>query len=370
MNDNVYCTYLTTYKGNKLPPFYIGSSTIKRVKSGYNGSVSSEKYKQIWNSEQKLNNHLFNTTILTTHVNRQEALNKENMFHLTLNVTKNPLYINMSNAIPNGKFGRRPKGYLVSEETRERMRTAKTVSIREKYSRLRKGLVPHKGKLIPQNDYWSSEELIEEKKNVKNMRVWHNILKQHVIVTGKEYQDNRHKYTSLNKGKVFVEENGVTKLVTEQYQIDNDLKKTGIHHGTITVRRISDNEYIRIHRDDYDPQYHSYVLKGRIDVLDIKDMKLKKIQSAQRDVSRHIDAPFWIKSRYYKNIDRLKDIYPLYTVWKENSKLSTYKLENIRKKDYPDLKYNFSETTTNEFRNGYNPFNDDLLEQYIKSNML
>ena len=47
----MYCVYLTTYFGAKLPMFYIGSSTVSRVNSGYRGSVSSKSYKEIWNNE-------------------------------------------------------------------------------------------------------------------------------------------------------------------------------------------------------------------------------------------------------------------------------------------------------------------------------
>jgi hypothetical protein len=44
-STNIFCTYLTIYSGNKLPMFYIGSSTVKKVVSGYHGSVSSKIYK-------------------------------------------------------------------------------------------------------------------------------------------------------------------------------------------------------------------------------------------------------------------------------------------------------------------------------------
>jgi hypothetical protein len=36
---SIYCVYLTCYRGNKLPPFYIGYSTIEKVKDGYKGTV-------------------------------------------------------------------------------------------------------------------------------------------------------------------------------------------------------------------------------------------------------------------------------------------------------------------------------------------
>lgn len=91
-----YCTYLTTYRGNKLPPFYIGSTSIERINNGYRGSVESKSYKQIWIDEIKNNPHLFRTIILTSHNTRKEATEKEFQFQLKLLVHRNSLYINKS----------------------------------------------------------------------------------------------------------------------------------------------------------------------------------------------------------------------------------------------------------------------------------
>ena len=100
---NIYVTYLTIYSGNKLPPFYIGSSTIEKINNGYRGSVKSKKYKSIWKQELKENPHLFKTKIISKHTNRKEALEKEDYIHRKLNVVKSPLYINM--ALASGCFG-------------------------------------------------------------------------------------------------------------------------------------------------------------------------------------------------------------------------------------------------------------------------
>lgn len=35
--DQLYCTYLTSYFGNKLPPFYIGYTTVANINRGYRG---------------------------------------------------------------------------------------------------------------------------------------------------------------------------------------------------------------------------------------------------------------------------------------------------------------------------------------------
>ena len=81
MPTNIYCTYITVYTGNKLPPFYI----------------------------------------LTRHETRQEAQDKEIIFHEAFSVASNPMYINMAHA--NGKFftsGPR------SPETKAKISAAKT----------------------------------------------------------------------------------------------------------------------------------------------------------------------------------------------------------------------------------------------------
>lgn len=103
MSNNIYCTYLTTYSGDKLPPLYIGSTSVQKIEEeGYHGSVSSKKYKQIWLSELSENPHLFETQILTTHQTREEALEEEIRYQIEHNVVRSPEYINM--AVAKKKF--------------------------------------------------------------------------------------------------------------------------------------------------------------------------------------------------------------------------------------------------------------------------
>lgn len=102
MTNTIYCTYLTVYSGNKLPPLYIGSTSIKNIEEGYHGSVTSKKYKEIWTTELKENPHLFETQILTTHSTREEAFEEEVRYQLEHNVVRSPLYMNMAYA--NKKF--------------------------------------------------------------------------------------------------------------------------------------------------------------------------------------------------------------------------------------------------------------------------
>lgn len=99
----MYCVYITFYRGNKMPQFYIGSSSIDKVNSGYRGSVSSREYKQIWLSELEYNPELFCTKIISKHNTRIEALLKEEKLHKHLNVQHNSMYINKARA--SGCFG-------------------------------------------------------------------------------------------------------------------------------------------------------------------------------------------------------------------------------------------------------------------------
>lgn len=88
------CVYLTIYKGNKLPMFYIGSSTVDKVNNGYHGSVCSKKYKSIWKNEIKNNPDLFITKILKIFNDRKSASLYEESLQRKLNVVVSPMYIN------------------------------------------------------------------------------------------------------------------------------------------------------------------------------------------------------------------------------------------------------------------------------------
>ena len=90
----IYCTYVTFYSGNKLPPFYVGSSDLTRIQNGYRGSVGSIEYSKVFKSELKQNPHLFKIKIISTHSTRPEAYIRENQIQKKLNVVNSPLYMN------------------------------------------------------------------------------------------------------------------------------------------------------------------------------------------------------------------------------------------------------------------------------------
>ncbi len=125
-----YCVYYTMYSGEDLPPFYIGSTSTKKVLGGYNGSVTSKKYKEHWEKELKNNPHLFKTVIIGTYDTRQDALDAEKEAQIECDVVKNEDYINMAIAC-SGFF----HGNKHSEESKEQMRES-----RKKYLKTPKGI--------------------------------------------------------------------------------------------------------------------------------------------------------------------------------------------------------------------------------------
>src|SRR5438045_951801 len=94
-----FCVYITIYDGNQLPPFYIGHTTVDKVKNKYHGSVSSQRYKTTWDSELKRFPHLFRTIIVAEFTNRKDAILREQELQEKLHVVNNPLYINMSSLL-------------------------------------------------------------------------------------------------------------------------------------------------------------------------------------------------------------------------------------------------------------------------------
>lgn len=121
----MYCVYVTFYKGNLLPPFYIGYTTVAKVESGYHGTVKSLAYMKIWKSELKNNPDLFKTKILSLHESRKDASSKETLLQRLLNVHTNPLYINRA---INGECFYRKKGeYFHSEETKQKIGSANSI---------------------------------------------------------------------------------------------------------------------------------------------------------------------------------------------------------------------------------------------------
>lgn len=100
-----YITYLTIYSGTKLPPFYIGSTTLEKHLKGYHGSVLSKAYKEIYKNELLEHPELFDSCIVSEHPTREEALEAERMYQLRTDAAQNPLFFNRAVAAPKGFFG-------------------------------------------------------------------------------------------------------------------------------------------------------------------------------------------------------------------------------------------------------------------------
>jgi hypothetical protein len=145
---------MTHYTGDKLPPYYIGSTSVKKVENGYHGTVKSKKFGAIWANELKDNPHLFKTTILNRHTTRDEAYLDEIKWQTKLNVVENDLFVNLKVQHPNFgdensriKLSKIHKGKVTSAETRQKMSVAHIGIKRPDMIGKHDGLIcPHCGK--------------------------------------------------------------------------------------------------------------------------------------------------------------------------------------------------------------------------------
>lgn len=108
--EKKFVVYRTIYSGDRLPKYYIGSTSLEKIKSGYYGSVRSKKYKDIFYSELKLHPNLFSIEILSYHDSRNDALSEELLQQIKHNVVESDEYFNESFASINGYFGRHVNG--------------------------------------------------------------------------------------------------------------------------------------------------------------------------------------------------------------------------------------------------------------------
>lgn len=151
-----YCVYLTSYRGNKLPQFYIGSTLLSKIDKGYRGSIKSKAYKEIFAKEKAENPQLFTTKIIAKYHSRKYAQFKEAQLQKTLNVVKSEMYMNMSIAKNFGWFGMNTKkeqspvyGKRWTKTEEQRLRAAEAckkafnkLEHKQKMSKIRKGKLP------------------------------------------------------------------------------------------------------------------------------------------------------------------------------------------------------------------------------------
>ena len=117
----MFVTYLTIYDGDKLPPFYIGSTSAERVERGYHGSVRGAQFKNVWQQELLDHPELFDTIVLSEHATREEALTEEQRLHVKHNVVRDKRFVNTATA--RGGFINR--GYWTEEEKARMSASAK-----------------------------------------------------------------------------------------------------------------------------------------------------------------------------------------------------------------------------------------------------
>jgi len=164
------------YSGNKLPPLYVGSTSIKKLKSGYRGSVTSIKYGKIFEDEIKTNPHLFEYEVLSEHETRGLALEAELNKQTELDVVNSDDYFNESLASVDGMFGRDVKGEANpmygkthSESAKKEMSEKRGHNKRYNLTKAHKEIVSktHKGKEV--SEYTRS--LISKNRKGKNSGV-------------------------------------------------------------------------------------------------------------------------------------------------------------------------------------------------------
>lgn len=183
--QNAYCVYITFYSGNKLPPFYIGSSSVEKINNGYSGSVGSKNYSELWKSEILNNRNAFKTKIISYCNDRSNAYLREKDIHLKLSVHKNSLYVNKSVALrfKTGSYdvvyGKQQADILRAERSKSNRNREKTPAAkiwhRKQAATLKKniqlGLVEKPGKKLLETLTCSTCGLIS---NIGNIKRWHN----------------------------------------------------------------------------------------------------------------------------------------------------------------------------------------------------
>ena len=100
-----YITYITIYAGEKLPTFYIGSTSLDKHINFYHGTVKSNKYQSIYEQELIEHPELFDSCIIDEFDTREEATFCEYYYQKLYNVVRSDQFFNMAFANVNGCFG-------------------------------------------------------------------------------------------------------------------------------------------------------------------------------------------------------------------------------------------------------------------------
>lgn len=194
---SIYCTYNTIYTGDKMPPFYIGYTTVDKIKNGYHGSVASKKYKFIWKEELKNNPHLFETTIIDVYDTKEEAVAAERTLLESVQAHKNPLYVNMSIG---GRYFYTSTKYLNRKEYLQDYKSKNKEKIRTRQQEYKS---KNKEKFLT---YWQEHYSKNKEKNCAYQHEYKSKNKEKILEYGKNYyknnKDKSQEYRILNKEKI------------------------------------------------------------------------------------------------------------------------------------------------------------------------
>jgi len=222
---NEFVVYLTIYFGDKLPKYYIGSTSKKKIESGkYFGTVRSKRYRKIFENELKYNINSFSVQILSYHETRKEALEEELRLHKKNNVVKSDEYFNESYASVNGFFGRTLKGEQASKsgisnysiwvrKYGEDEAKLRDIEYRRKQSIVNGGennpMFNRKNEVIAINEEGKKVRVTKKEFEDNNKLSGHTIgyiyvidnkTNEYVKLSKSEYSENKDKYSHPNKG--------------------------------------------------------------------------------------------------------------------------------------------------------------------------
>lgn len=260
----MYCVYLTIYRGKSLPPFYIGSTSIKKIDQGYRGSVSSAKWGEVWKRELKENPTLFSTMIIPNQLAQSptEILKLERKWQLAFDVVKNPLFVNESYAIrgfcstPESarkamETKRRRGTNRLSPETIEKIRQknigAKRPPVKEetrqKISSKHKGRTlsqEHRAKIAASNT--GKKHSAEFKQGISDRFRGRKLSEEHkakIIGTGRKYsEESKQRMSEAQKGS----KKPRTKPMTEEHKEKIRQARLGTKRSPETCAKISQNK--------------------------------------------------------------------------------------------------------------------------------
>ena len=201
-----YVTYLVTYSGDKLPKFYIGSTSEEKVLSGkYFGSIASKKYKESFLNEKKNNIHLFKIEILSYHDTREDAIEEELKVQIDLDVVKSLDYMNESLARINGFFGRDTSGenhpqygLTLSKETKNKISNTLTGRVEPEETRKKKS----DSKLGDKNSFYGKKHSDETKHKISKTKKGTDSWNKGIPMS----EDAKKKLSEAKKGKKASEE--------------------------------------------------------------------------------------------------------------------------------------------------------------------